>query len=391
MIRITRKRGSNKNIVIILSFTFLLLAKLIGELFSIASTVEIIIAIFPIVFVFLSTNLVIQANKLLLCILIWDFINVMYLISNFNGYYLRVIVFQNLVLFFCVFAEQTIYSLETMEKAIKIGSVIATIFAISGIVFFKFENDRYYSICAYIIFEFSYFVFCKHKNKFIIVMILSALLLFFKSRSSIIMMLAMLFFYYVMKKVKTKKQYIIIFVAVVVLVLIIPKIYMQIYASQNATFLNVLARQYTGKNLFSGRNRIWPVLDELLNRDIKTWMFGLGGSFVGGEYSNNIVIADKVVSTHNLFLFLRGQGGMFLFGLFFVIVYNIYSQFFDYLADDYVCAGSSYLLALMIRASFDLLLMANRFVDSMFSWFVISLVLGYVNYLRNSQIRHVRR
>lgn len=387
---LVRKPQSNSSIIIRFSFLSLLIAKLFGEFFPNISTVDIVIALLPIVLLLIQISFRLKANKLFISIMIWDFITIMYLIRNFNGYYLRVIIFQNLVLLYCLFSEQKQYTKKAIETAIRMGSMIVAAFSISGLAFFRLNNDIYYSICSYIIFEFSYFCFCRHKNKILTALILSALLLLFKSRSSIIMMITMLVFYYLLKWIKTKKQFVIIFIAVSVIVFLIPELYMKIYSSQNAEFLNLLAKQYTGKNLFSGRNIIWPVLDEWLNRDLKTWLFGLGGEFVGGSFFYDLVISDVVVSTHNLFLFLRGQGGMVFFCLFIFIVYNIYSQFYDFLDDEYICIGSAYLLALMIRASFDLLLMANRFVDSMFSWFVISLILGYVNYLKTRRVSEVR-
>ena len=355
-------------------FAILVISSIYTTFISSNTTMAVVLCIVPIAWLLVQTVNHLKVNVFFFIWVCWNLLNILHMSFDSNSYFFRVLIFQNIVIGLIFFASQYSCSSIQFEATYKVINSFTIVLCFVEIFFSITGRTEGFS---FVLFGLMYFFICeKGKKRYIKLVLMTIAFLFGKSRSSILMLFCCLLFCYVFKKVrKNKVWYKITFWIVALIVCLIPYGYVCLYRSSFRNYLNNLSRSIFGKNFFSGRNILWVQIYEWLEQHNLLW--GIGSEFVGGTYSEQLG-----ASTHNVILFLLGQGGLILVFLFFIMLYKIYMLFFKYLDDPIVLAGSAFLLGLMIRSCFDLILIANQFVPSMYAWLSICMVLSYCNYLK---------
>lgn len=352
-------------------FFTLVMASAYTTFFRSNTTIAVLFCVVSIAFIVMQTNQP-KTNSFFVIWFNWNLINILHMSYNTNSYFLRVLIFQNIVIAFVYLASQYRCSETQFKTTYKVISAFTTVLCIISIIFSLSTIGEGFS---FILFGLMYFFICEKKMKKCIKFVLMATAFWVgKNRSSILMLLLCSLFYQILKKQKSKRFYKVTFFIVATITYLIPHGYVLLYHSPRRNYLNELSYSIFGKKFFSGRNILWIQIYDWLGQ--YNPLFGIGGEFVGGMYAKKLGM-----STHNATLFLLGQGGLILLLLFFFMMYKIYMSFFVYKDDDNVVAGAAFILGLMIRSDFDLILIANQFIPSMYSWLSIALVMSYCNYL----------
>lgn len=360
----------NKRFFNEISYFFILIGLFISNFFDINSFFQILICLIPIIIMFIQSRclLKLKKNYILLIFILWITYNVINLMINYSEYYIRVIFFQIIVFIILLIASNVSIEVNnTLKKQFQSLSLLCILLLIIGLVDGGDEN-------SFIFFTISLlpFVFFSFKHELIAGLFLTIIYFILEARSAMLTCILFTILYYTIKRITNKKWYILLFVISFIFILLIPHLYIFIYHSESSTALNILSRNIFGKNLFSGRNILWIQFDNLING---YELFGLGGYFL----SSNSGFEHSV---HNLFLFLIGQGGYILLFLFFILMLKIYISFYDYLDNKFILISAAYIISILFRSSFDLMLMANRFIESISIWFTIGIAIAIINSLK---------
>ena len=304
-------------------------------------------------------------------IIVWVFFNSIISVYSYNNYYFSVL-FQQiiwlLVLWISTQVEVKLIDVKKLEPVIVLFSILIIF------IMLTFDNN-YFSTILYMS-SFFLIAFQKTTLKSIFTGFLIMFVFYIILERSRFLSMGIIIGVYLLIPYMNKFLYGSFFWLFSIFVYLIPNFYLSLYSSSNRNFLNQIIFEFTSKNLFSGRQSLWLYLDKLLSDNT---LFGFGGDFVGGYLSVDTLFNR---STHNLFYFLRGQGGYFLLGLFLIFLFILWNQLYQFKDNKFVAVGASYIIALLFRSSFDLVLLANNFVDSLFLWAPIFVTLGINNYLK---------
>ncbi|MFA9559307.1 hypothetical protein ACERII_18505 [Evansella sp. AB-rgal1] len=373
---------TNKNYYINNIFSLLILGSIVLSLFDAfiigdTSTVKLISIGFALIciIIFILRSSVFYFNQLLIIIFVWVFYNLIWLLLTYNQYYFSVI-FQQLVLLLFVWSAS---NGDSPLKSIKQLKIVIVVYQIFAIYFMIFTERTGFSTPLFAFTFFSLAMVSGTWKKVALCFLYMVVFWDSGDRSRVLALLVIALCIIILPKLG-KRLYKVTFWTVTSIIILIPKIYLWMYNMSESSQWNVWVREFSGKNLFSGRQHLWGYLENYLSNH---QLFGHGGNLVGGEFSVNYMFG---MSSHNLFLFLRGQGGYLLLFLFVLFLYYIWLRFYNHLSNPYVLVGAAYLIGLLVRTSFDLVLMANNFVDSLYLWLplVISLSLAQ-NMSRNKQ------
>lgn len=350
------------------------------------SAISVVLCVLPILFLFMQNSYKLKLNSFFVILLGWDMLNLVHLIYRFDSYHLRILIFQNIVLLFVYISSISSCSEGQFCSISKNANLFVIALCVLEIFFFVIGVSEFGF--SFAIFGLMYFVLCEHGwGKIIKMLLIVFAFIFGRNRSSLLMIIFCVVVHFLQKKGNTSKTvYRINFFITAGITYLLPKGYTWLYQSEYRIYLNNLSRELFGKNFFSGRQVLWIQIFEWFEQH--NMILGIGSEFIGGKYAEQLGI-----STHNVTLFLLGQGGWLILVLFLALLYKIYMRFYDHIEDPKMIWASSFLLGLMFRSSFDLFLIGNRFVDSMFSWLSLCVALSYCNYLKyykpeNKQIKH---
>ncbi len=106
---------------------------------------------------------------------------------------------------------------------------------------------------------------------------------------------------------------------------------------------------------------------------------------ITGQGINTLSFGEGGLSTHNLFMFLYLEGGILFVVLFLIFMYLLWKKYFEFISDKIVCMSAAFMLGTFVLVSFELLLLINNIVVSMWLWFVIAFGLIRVNYLKQQR------
>lgn len=240
--------------------------------------------------------------------------------------------------------------------------------------------DQFVRIAMYkVILSLLFFVLIISKNiKFDIVI---AMIFFFITgeRTSMIIVLIIYFIYSNFNKIsKNKFIYKLVFIVTTIFTVLIPYVYIWLEKSIWGLKINDFFIKYTGEQFFSGRNTIWkiiiPVIEE---KKIMGW--GIG----------NTILVDNgiLVSTHNLYLYILLQGGIIFLILFIMLIYSLWNQYYNYVNNKIVKLSATFLLSIMIFLDFEMVLIANDIVISIYLWLVFGIGIMIVNNLKEGEIK----
>lgn len=241
------------------------------------------------------------------------------------------------------------------------------------LVFFLIADALYFIRYSYDFFGvpimgLSFFAAVKSKKRDRLFLLLVIVLFLVKGRSTALALIVIWVTQRYIGKVQKKRRVCnILYWMMACITVYFPKVYCSFFESQYAIEVNRFVRQYTGKNLFSGRERLWIDAYELIE---ESPIFGMGGKFVGRE---NELLG---MSTHNLFIFLRLEGGYVLLLLFLLAMFYVWTQINKNMDYEYKALSVAYIVGLFVRVSFDLTFLANNFGQSIMLWIPIVFILN---------------
>lgn len=136
----------------------------------------------------------------------------------------------------------------------------------------------------------------------------------------------------------------------------------------NVDYYNNIVYEYTGKNLFSGREVLWRIMIDIINEKI---FFGHGSSVQLGNFLN------VGLSAHNLYLQIALQVGVVGVFLFLYFLFNNWKSIWLNRHDVRVKLFACYFLGIIVYQLFELSLLQNHFALSIIQWVIIGLGLSY--------------
>lgn len=295
--------------------------------------------------------------------------NIMLLLIGYNNNALYIVLQEISLVLFVMILNQTRMTRESINK---ITNYFEKLYYVGLVCVFICYNLKLINIISMTVckavFAMSFFVMIKTKRKLLFT-IFSCLVFFsIGERTSAIIFMAIYFLNIVIKKINKKGLYKLLFIIFSIILIMIPKMYVWLQYEPLGKTLNEYSKKISGENFFSGRNRIWKVIyDELEDNEI----FGL-------TYGNDILKSKNItLSTHNLYIWLQMNGGYALLILFLTFLYSIWMQFYKHKENEIISFSAAYLLGFMMLADFELLWLSNKFVVSIYMWFVIGF--GLIN------------
>lgn len=132
----------------------------------------------------------------------------------------------------------------------------------------------------------------------------------------------------------------------------------------NALIWNQFVREYTGGNLFSGRERIW---EQLLVAIMERPIIGYGASIT----PNALITID--LSSHNLYLQTAIQVGLIGVCILFVLFLNIWTLMYRGRNNIYTRLSGSYFIGIIIYQSAEVSLTQNNLAIGIIMWLIIGI------------------
>ncbi|MGE4283805.1 MAG: O-antigen ligase family protein [Clostridia bacterium] len=219
-----------------------------------------------------------------------------------------------------------------------------------------------------------YFSFLNNRNITSKVLLAVTILLNIGERTSMIIIIAIFFLEKILFYLRSsKKLYYLIFWIIIFVSVIFPYVYLWLFEHPLGITINQLIKEITGENFFSGRQVIWKYAFDLVK----------GKEFFGLGISNNMLGESLGLSTHNLYIYLLLQGGYFLLALFIFYLFSLWKQLFLYIENQKIRWTMAYFLGLLIFVDFELVLLVNNFVVSLYLW----LPIGYGFLMINKKIQ----
>lgn len=330
--------------------------------------ISLLSALVPVLFLVLVNKRVAVGPIFCIC-LVWDMLNLFHMITAYHPYFFRIVIFQNIVFIFLIFSSNLRIPSRYYEDYLHIAAPLFFVCAVFIII-----SDAPFQ---FVLLGLAPAVFAKSRHKIPSAFLLGAISLSIGERGTFVTFVSFAFFYFILdKKAADKFWAYALYMATAVMCCLFPYFYVCLSHSNIGRFLNSLSVSMFQENFFSGRNVIWEILLDRVKGIDQIW--GLGGNFVGQRVS-----AEFDMSTHNVFVFLVGQGGWILVILFLALFFHLFRRYCRRLEDAYMKVSAAFLLSLLIKMDLDLFMVANRFIDSMFIWVYLCASLAY----GNSQIR----
>lgn len=168
--------------------------------------------------------------------------------------------------------------------------------------------------------------------------------------------------------IRRKIVYIGYFFGVAAVVVFVTVIYPQLFDTPLAAVLQEYSLRLTGRNFFSGRQYLWPVILDAIKQ--RPWL-GYGAS------ATPALIMDTSLSSHNLFLQISlqvGLVGMTIFGVFLLSIWNCFWYGRD---NRIVRLSTAFFVAVMLHQLFEVSLTQNNLAVGILQWFGLSVGLSY--------------
>lgn len=207
--------------------------------------------------------------------------------------------------------------------------------------------------------------------KAFVILLLVTVLIFLTGSRSIMLALAFGLVTYISWRYfsKSKALYNLYFGLVSTFIFFTTLISPYIYRSKYFPMLNQLSHRLFDKPLLTGRDNIWRNLIDAIS--IKPWT-GYGASYAPTNlYETNF-------SSHNLYLQIALQVGLFGVILLFIFLFRLWNKSYIYSADSRTRVVCSFLIAIIIHQTFEVSLTQNYFVIGLIQWMIISLGFSYL-------------
>jgi O-antigen ligase len=132
--------------------------------------------------------------------------------------------------------------------------------------------------------------------------------------------------------------------------------------------LQELSLAYTGKNLFSGRQRFWGELVSTI--ELQPW-FGYGAGAIAQTFTG----FDW--SAHNLYFQVLLQVGVIGLGGLILMLWGIWREFWQGRHNKIVRLSASYFLSILVHQVFEVSLTQNSLANGFLIWLIIAIGLSY--------------
>ncbi len=154
------------------------------------------------------------------------------------------------------------------------------------------------------------------------------------------------------------------FAVIIVFLISVTVFYPMIGNHSDAVIWNEIIRNYTGKNLFSGREDIWLALIELIKQRL---LIGYGASASPQQF------LPIGLSSHNLYLQIALQSGLTGLALLILLFWNIWKLFYRKVDSIYVKLAASFFVAAMVYQLFEVSLTQNNLAIGILIWLITSI------------------
>lgn len=162
----------------------------------------------------------------------------------------------------------------------------------------------------------------------------------------------------------TRKKFYALFWLVTIPCVLFPYAYVQFSHADFRPALDALAMEYTGGRFFSGRNMLWELIFSGLSTNP---LFGLG-------FGNTLFLDNDIArSTHNVYMFLLEVGGLMAVVLFLLCMFSVWKTYYSSIHLERTQIVAAYLLGLMLFMDFEMFLISNNFVLSLFWWLLLAI------------------
>lgn len=195
-------------------------------------------------------------------------------------------------------------------------------------------------------------------------------ILFSDARSSLISLVVLIIFYMFYGFFNRQKtlMFFSIFSASILWIFFI----VYLYTTGEGDIYNLVVYELTGKQLYSGRERMWGDFIAAIG---DSPIFGYG---LGVDYS---AMADIEYSTHNLYLAIMLQQGMLGLFLFIILLYVIYKRSENFIGVNGKSFSFLIIPTILIQQNFELSLTQNNMSIMLIFWFLLGV--GYYSPSRN--------
>lgn len=325
--------------------------------------------------IFLGTKNKIKLDMMFFSLIIYIFYNIFILFLGFSKSALYIVFQEFALLLFAFFATKLKITEESINNIERIFSKLYyCVLILTSMIFLIGKKNlliNNVSMTVYkAIFAISIFPYAKSNKKTLFCIISMIFFYMIGERTSALILVIIHILNMVLKKINTKTTYNIIFICVIIFTLSFINIYVKLPYTKLGIELNEYSRKISGENFFSGRNVIWKkILDSVQNNKL-----------LGLTYSNDIELYyETELSTHNLYLWLILNGGYILLILFYIYMFSIWKKYFKNIKKEKTRIVASYFVGFMILVNFELLLLTNNFIVSLFMWFIIAIGISLEN------------
>lgn len=204
-----------------------------------------------------------------------------------------------------------------------------------------------------------------------------------RTASIIIMLIYVALVYLRSAKINRTKFYTLYWI-VISPTLLFPYFYVQLSHSNIRPVLDKIAFEYTGGRFFSGRNVLWELIFSGIESNP---LFGLG-------FGNTLFQDSNItISTHNVYMFLLEVGGILAVILFAVCMFAVWRSYYLTIEKESTKIVSAYFLGLLIFMDFEMFLLVNNFVVSLFWWLLLALpfAVGRADFSQGNLIKEINR
>lgn len=333
----------------------------------------------------LSVSKQITKQHLIIIILstLFIFVNLIGLFNNFNSRsFITLFQFITLIGFF-IFSSL----IDWTEYRLKIARNLSIIYIIVNFGYwaisrfhvpFKsfYPNPNLIGIFAFLT---AFFIFTTKRKSNLFFGLLILLLMYASGARSVYLSLALALLTYIFwpSISKKKNRYINFILIVIAGVISFTFVYPKLILWDKFYLINNFVREYTNKNLYSGREFIWSSLIDKINEQP---FFGYGTGILPNQ------LIDSGLSAHNFYLQIATQNGYLGLAILLVLFVYIWSLFFRNKESRIVRISASYFSAILIYLTFEVSLTQNQIASGIIMWFIFSVGLSFsLNNYKNDE------
>jgi O-antigen ligase len=145
----------------------------------------------------------------------------------------------------------------------------------------------------------------------------------------------------------------------------------------NFYYYNDLVYQYTGKNILSGRDKLWSELLVLIENKP---FFGYGSGALPSDFINTNL------SSHNLYIQIALQVGIVGLSVFLLFLFFVWKTLWLNRHDSKVILSACYFIGILIHQLFEVTFTQNNFGLSIIQWLILGFGTSYC--INTKNIRH---